>query len=55
MQIFIGYVSEDAKLVGQLAPELEKAGFKTWYYNRNNIAGSSYMETDAKAIKNSQA
>jgi hypothetical protein len=54
MQIFLGYVAEDSKLVEQIAIELEKAGFRTWYYSRDNIAGSSYMETDAKAIKNSQ-
>jgi excinuclease UvrABC ATPase subunit len=54
-QIFIGYVAEDEKMVEQLAVEIEKVGFKTWYYNRDSIAGSSYMQTDAKAIENSQA
>jgi hypothetical protein len=54
IQIFFGYIAEDSKIVEQLAVEIEKAGFKTWYYNRDGIIGSSYMETDAKAIKNSQ-
>jgi hypothetical protein len=54
IQIFFGYIAEDSKIVGQLVVEIEKAGFKTWYYNRDSIIGSSYMETDAKAIKNSQ-
>jgi hypothetical protein len=54
IQIFFGYIAEDSKIVEQLVVEIEKAGFKTWYYNRDGIIGTSYMETDAKAIKNSQ-
>jgi uncharacterized membrane-anchored protein len=54
-QVFICHVAENSRVVEQLVVELEKAGFKAWYYERDNIAGSSYITTDAKAIKNSQA
>jgi hypothetical protein len=52
---FISYVEEDSKVVSEIATGLEKAGYTTWYYERDSIPGLSYLLQTAQAIEKSQA
>jgi TIR domain len=53
--IFISYVEEDAKIVKEIAENLESEGFATWYYERDSIPGQSYILATSKAIEQSKA
>jgi hypothetical protein len=42
--IFISYVEEDVHIVQEIAQGLEAAEYTTWYYTRDSLPGSSYLE-----------
>jgi tetratricopeptide (TPR) repeat protein len=48
-------VEENAETTLEIAQELESAGYHTWYYERDNIPGLSYLLLTAQAIEASQA
>jgi TIR domain len=52
--IFISHVEEDAKIVEEIAKNLESKGFATWYYERDLIPGQSYKLTTRKTIEQSE-
>jgi hypothetical protein len=52
--IFISHVKEDAKIVEELAKNLESKGFATWYYERDFTPGQSHILTTSKAIEQSE-
>jgi hypothetical protein len=53
--IFISHVEEDADITSEVAKGLEKAGYKTWYYERDSVGGLSYLLQTMQAIEGSQA
>jgi hypothetical protein len=53
--VFISHVEEDADIVSEIAKGLEKAGYKTWYYERDSLGGLSYLLQTMQAIERSQA
>ena len=53
--IFISYVAEDTDIAQQLAQGLEAAGYQTWHYTRDSLAGPSYLAQTAQAIEQSRA
>ena len=48
--IFLSHVDEDSTIGLQLADELEKKGYTVWCYERDCIAGVSYLITTREAI-----
>jgi hypothetical protein len=53
--VFISYVEEDQKIAKEIADGIEKAGYKTWYYERDSIIGVSFVLTTSQAIKQARA
>jgi hypothetical protein len=53
--IFISYVEEEGSIAKEVAAGLEKAGYSTWYYERDSEPGPSYLLQTSQAIKQSQA
>jgi hypothetical protein len=53
--IFISHVEKDAEIAAEIAKGLEKAGYKTWYYERDSVGGLSYLLQTMQAIERSQA
>jgi hypothetical protein len=54
-QVFISYVEEDSQTAVEIAHGLEAAGYSTWYYERENAPGPSYLEEIYNAILKAQA
>jgi hypothetical protein len=55
-RVFISHAEEDSDLAQELARGLERAGFGTWYYERDGVApGPSYLARIAEAIENNDA
>jgi len=48
--IFVSYVEENSDVVKQLAEGLEKAGYTTWYYERDALPGVTYLTQVREAI-----
>ena len=53
--IFLSHVSEDSTIGLDLADELGKEGFTVWSYERDYIAGTSYLITTREAIDECKA
>lgn len=53
--IFISHVEKDEEIALKIAEYLEKDGYKTWYYQRDSIPGSSYLNQIVEAIQQSSA
>ena len=41
--VFISYAHQDGDVVKELSPELEAAGYTTWYYEDKGAIGASYL------------
>src|SRR5688572_2206874 len=54
-QIFISYVEEDGEVARAIAAGLEKAGYPTWYYERDSLAGANYLWQTGEAIEQARA
>jgi hypothetical protein len=52
--IFVSHVEEDAGVAIELAQELERAGFTTWYYERDCLPGPDYLLQVPVAIDQSR-
>lgn len=50
-QIFLSYAEEDSDLARDVAGRLEQAGHACWYYQRDTVAGRSYLAQVAEAIR----
>lgn len=53
--VFISHVEKDRDIVNAVADGLEKAGYETWYYERDSIIGPSYLLQTKQAVENAQA
>jgi hypothetical protein len=53
--IFISHVEEDADVALGIALGLEQAGFRTWCYETDSVAGVSYLLQTKQAIERSSA
>ncbi|MCC7419497.1 MAG: toll/interleukin-1 receptor domain-containing protein [Planctomycetaceae bacterium] len=53
-QIFLSYAEEDSDLCRDIAARLEQAGHGCWYYERNTVAGRSYLAQVAEGIRSAQ-
>jgi tetratricopeptide (TPR) repeat protein len=53
--VFISHVKEDSDTAQEIARGLESAGYTTWYYERDSVAGVSYLLTTKRAIEESRA
>ncbi len=53
--IFFSYVEEDAALVAEIAAGLEHAGYTTWYFERDSVAGVPYVRQIPDVIDAAQA
>lgn len=49
--VFISHVEEDQKLALEIASGLERAGYSTWYYERDSSPGLSYLLQVNRAIE----
>lgn len=49
-EVFISHVQEDGAVALRLATDLLNAGYATWYYERDAIAGTSYLRQVMEAI-----
>lgn len=54
-RIFVSHVEEDAGLSVQVAKGLEKAGYSTWYYERDSLPGVSYLLQTGDALEQCDA
>lgn len=54
-QIFISYAEQDSAIAGQVGDALEKAGYSTWRYERDNVPTVSFIQQVADAINGAQA
>jgi hypothetical protein len=48
--VFIAYVEEDLEWAEKIAAGLEKEGYSTWYYTRDNIAGRKFTVQIMEAL-----
>jgi sugar lactone lactonase YvrE len=53
--IFVSHVEEDSTIALQVAQGLEKAGYSTWYYERDSLPGVSYLLQTRQAVEQSRA
>ena len=53
--VFISHVEEDQDAAVQIAEGLEASGFRTWYYERDALPGSSYLLQTGKAVEDAAA
>lgn len=55
--IFISYAKEDKEVAKQIIEGVEKAGYKTWYYERDSLEfpGAPFIELVTEAITQCQA
>ncbi len=53
--VFISYSQEDSNVALELAGELEKAGYSTWYYERDGVPGVPYLLLTGRAIEDCDA
>jgi hypothetical protein len=54
-EIFISHVEEDEGIALEIARELEAAGYRTWYYERDADPGPSYLIQVHRAIERCRA
>jgi class 3 adenylate cyclase/tetratricopeptide (TPR) repeat protein len=54
-QIFLSHVEKDITIMQQIAQGLEAAGYSTWYFERDVLAGTSYLIQITNAIENCDA
>jgi hypothetical protein len=54
-EIFISHVEEDEGIALGIARELERAGYRTWYYERDADPGPSYLIQVHRAIERCRA
>jgi outer membrane protein assembly factor BamB len=52
--VFISHVRKDSDIAQEIARGLEAAGYTTWYYERDSVAGVSYLLTTKQAIEESR-
>jgi hypothetical protein len=48
--IFISHAERDGQVARDLGVELEKAGFKVWFYERDSLPGATYISQVAEAL-----
>jgi len=53
--IFLSHVERDLAIMEQIARELEAAGYKTWYFERDVLAGTSYLIQITNALESCDA
>lgn len=54
-EIFLSHVEEDQALMLQVARGLETAGYRTWYFERDVLPGTSYLIQITRAIESCDA
>ncbi len=50
-QIFISHAERDGPVARDLGTELEKAGFRVWFYERDSLPGATYISQVAEALR----
>jgi hypothetical protein len=50
VDVFISHVEEDSNIATEIAQCLEKAGYTTWYYERDSVPGTSYLAQVGESI-----
>jgi len=53
--IYLSHVEKDLAIMEQIAQGLENAGYKTWYFERDVHAGTSYLIQITHALESSDA
>ena len=53
--IFVSYVAEDALVAKAIADALEEEGYTAWYFTRDQVAGTDYLEVVFREINRSKA
>lgn len=48
--IFISHSEKDLPIVSEIAGSLERAGYRTWYFERDVLPGTSYLIQIAEAV-----
>ena len=54
-EIFISHAERDGQVARDLGVELEKAGFKVWFYERDSLPGATYLSQVAHALRECRA
>jgi len=54
-RVFVAHADEDYPFIKPLARDLELAGYDCWFYERDTIAGTSYLVQVYEAIQNADA
>ncbi len=54
-QVFISHAERDGQVARDLGTELEKIGFKVWFYERDSLPGATYISQVAEALRGCQA
>jgi hypothetical protein len=54
-RLFVSYVHDDSRFVRRLVGRLADEGFDTWYYERDAVAGTNYLDEITKAMASSEA
>lgn len=53
--LFISHVEEDSAAAEDLAEALGRAGYSTWYYERDSLVGEDWLTQVLRAIESSRA
>lgn len=55
MKVFLSYSEKDRRWAKKLSAQLEKAGFKVWYAERELLPGANWAEEVERALAQSDA
>jgi tetratricopeptide (TPR) repeat protein len=53
--VFMSYVEEDSAMAEEIAQGLERAGFTTWYYERDSLFGVDWLDQVSRQIEECRA
>ena len=53
--VFISYAEEDLPVAREIADGIEAAGYTTWYYDRDSLAGIRHFDQTSRQIEQSRA
>lgn len=53
--VFLSHIEKDLPVMQEIACGLEEAGYSTWYFERDVIAGTSYLIQITRALENCEA
>ncbi len=53
--VFVSYCAEDGPVAQRISEGLQAAGYSTWYYEKDSLPGTDYIESISEAITSAKA